>query len=294
MQVVNFGEKFNSPIVLCLGFFGCMHTGHKKLLSEAQKITQQTGAKVALFTFSNNHLKVLGKDLLQLYTFTERLNIYKSLGVDVVLSTEFCEQFKNKSAMEFLQTLSTYDLRGVVCGFDYTCGCDRLGSQFVKNYFANLPVAVVDAVCEGSTKISTTYIRQLLADCQIAHANNLLSTPFFFDGIVVSGRGVGKRLGFATANIQVDEDKFLPVGVFCGETQIDGKSYKCLVNIGAKPTYGIENVTIEAHILGYEGNLYGSELRINLIRYLRPTQKFASQTELIQQLNKDKESCLND
>lgn len=294
MQLVKFGEKLNSPIVVALGFFGCMHKGHLQLLEQAKSLAKATNSKVALFTFSNNHLKVLGKDVKQLYTFDERCKIYQNLGVDVLLTAEFDEQFKSTSGANFLRQLSNYDLQGVVCGFDYTCGADRQNCQFVSNYFDNIAVQIVDAVCLDGIKISTTFVRSLLADCRVEQANQLLSEQFFFGGKVVYGRGVGKQLAFPTANMQVANDKFLPVGVFAGKTDIEGKTYHCIVNIGAKPTYGIDEHTVEVHIVDFDGDLYGKDLTVCLTKFLRPICKFQNANLLIQQLKIDRENCLDD
>ena len=294
MQLVKFGEKLNSSIVITLGFFGCMHKGHLQLLEQAKHLARSTNSKVALFTFSNNHLKVLGKDVKQLYTFEERCKIYQNLGVDVLLFAEFDDQFKNTSGLDFLRQLSSYDLKGVVCGFDYTCGSDRQNCHFLRDYFEDVCVKIVDAVCLDGTKISTTFVRSLLANCQIETVNSLLSQQFFFDGKVVHGRGVGNQIGFPTANLQVDNDKFLPMGVFAGKTNIDGKSYHCIVNIGSKPTYGIEEDTIEVHVVDFSGDLYGKNIQVALTKYLRPICKFRDATQLIQQLKLDRENCLDD
>ena len=294
MQLVKFGEKLNSPIVIALGFFGCMHKGHVQLLEQAKKLASQTDSKVALFTFSNNHLQVLGKNIKQLYTFNERCKIYQNLGVDVLVTAEFDEKFKNTSGTNFLLTLSTYNLQGVVCGFDYTCGSDRQNCQFVCDYFKDIPVSVVDAVCKDGVKISTTFLRNLLANNDIERANQMLSQPFFFDGVVVHGRGVGKNLGFPTANLQVDDDKFLPEGVFAGNAIVGASSYRCIVNVGSKPTYDIAERTIEVHIINFDCNLYGTQLSINITKFLRPICKFCDAEQLVQQLKIDRENCLND
>ena len=293
MQIVKFGEKFNTPIVIALGFFGCMHQGHVQLLDEAKQLANATNSQVALFTFSNNHLKVLGKDVKQLYTFDERCKIYQNLGVDVLVCAEFNRQFMQTSGAEFLDELNNYNLQGVVCGFDYTCGSDRKNSQFVTEHL-DVPVKVVDAVCIDGVKISTTLIRAKLGERQILLCNQLLSQSFFFDGKVVHGRGVGNQLGFPTANIQVDADKFLPVGVFAGNTVLDGAEYKCIINIGSKPTYDIDESTVEVHIIGYDGNLYGKSISVNMHKFLRPICKFDCSEQLIQQLKLDMENCLDD
>ena len=110
MQVITLGEELNTPIVLCLGYFGCMHKGHVELLEAAKRRADENGARAALFTFSNNHLKVLGKDEKVLYTFTERLQIYESLGVEYVIAKEFDDGFRKKSGREFLRELCAYNL----------------------------------------------------------------------------------------------------------------------------------------------------------------------------------------
>lgn len=294
MQIVKFGEKFNSSIVVALGFFGCMHKGHLQLLHKAKQIARKTDAKVALFTFQNNHLQLLGSNLKQLYTFDERCKIYQNLGVDVLLTAQFDQQFKNTYASDFLKTLSTYNLQGVVGGFDYTCGCDRQNCQYVHDFFANVSVEIVDAVCQNGEKISTTYVRNLLDHCKIQQTNELLSQNFFFDGKVVHGRNVGTQIGFPTANVQVDVDKYLPTGVFAGTVVLSEKIHRCIVNIGAKPTYNIDEPTVEVHVIDFCGDLYGQNLTVNLTKFLRPICKFDSPQQLIQQLKIDKENCLDD
>ena len=295
MQLIRFGQKLNDPIVICLGYFGCMHRGHVALLDTAKECAKVCGAKVALFTFSNNHLRVLGKDVKSLYTFDERLSIYESLGVDFIIAAEFSEQFRVSSGAEFVRQLTEYNLKGVVCGFDYTCGSDRLGSAALQQLLsAGCPVDIVDAVCCNGIKVSTTLIRSLLADNQLAYANELLSQPFFVTGKVVAGRKVGGKIGFPTANLELDSDKFAPVGVYGGKVSLCGKTYKCIVNIGAKPTFGLDNTTVEAHLIDFSGDLYGHELKITLTKFLRSITKFDSADALICQLMADKESVLND
>ena len=280
---------------MCLGYFGCMHRGHVALLNTAKERAKAIGAKVALFTFSNNHLRVLGKDVKLLYTFDERLSIYQALGVDFVVAAEFTEQFRVSSGAEFVRQLSDYNLKGVVCGFDYTCGSDRLGSAELQQVLSPLcSVDIVDAVCCNGVKVSTTLIRSLLSDNQLSYANKLLSQPFFVTGKVVAGRKVGNKMGFPTANLQVGTDKLLPVGVYGGVVEVHGKSYKCIVNIGAKPTFSVDNPTVEAHIINFDGDLYGQDLKVSLTKFLRKITKFASPSELTRQLQTDRENVLHD
>lgn len=295
MQVMEFGKKLNCPIVLCLGYFGTMHSGHVKLLDVAKQRAKQLQAKVALFTFSNNHLKVLGKDSTVVYTYLERLELYKSLGVDVVISAEFNNSFRFCTGDQFVEQLLQYDLKGAVCGFDYSYGCDRLKSAVLAERLASVcNVDIVDAICWNDKKVSTTLVRNLLTNSDIVTVNKLLSEPYFVTGKVVHGRRVGSEIGFPTANLQVNGEKLLPIGVYGGITEIDGRSYKAIVNIGQKPTFGLDYVNVEAHILNFDGNLYGKTLKVSLTRFLRPIRKYADANELVEQLKHDRETVLND
>ena len=295
MQVIEFGKQLNCPIVLCLGYFGTMHSGHVKLLEVAKQRARELQAKVALFTFSNNHLRVLGKDSTVVYTYPERLDLYKSLGVDVVIAAEFNSEFRSCTGSQFVEKLVKYNLKGVVCGFDYSCGSDRMDSKKLTEQLLGVcSVDVVDAICWNGAKVSTSLVRELLSKSDIVTANMLLSEPYFIMGEVVHGRNVGNAMGFPTANLQVSSEKLLPIGVYGGLTQIQGKTYRAIINIGQKPTFGLDYVNIEAHILNFDGNLYGATLKISLTRFLRPIRKFDDVNELIEQLKQDRETVLND
>lgn len=295
MQIINLGEKLNCPVVVCLGFFGCMHKGHTELLNQAKLRARQTNSKVALFTFSNNHLAVLNRDPSVVYTYDERLAIYKSVGADIVIAAQFDNSFKALSGKQFLTQFLQYDLNGVVCGYDHRCGSDRVDCLGVQQFFADVcPVDIVQQIAVDGQKVSTTLIRNLLAVSRLDKANALLSEPFFAVGEVIHGRGVGKKLGFPTANISLPTEKLLPLGVYGGVTAIDGSNYRVIVNIGHTPTFDIERNAFEVHIIDYQGDLYGKTLKVSLTKYLRPITKFNSATALAEQLQRDKEDTLND
>lgn len=272
-----------------------MHKGHVKLLEVAKRRADELNAKIALFTFSNNHLKVLGKESKVVYTFDERLIVYQNLGVDYVLAAEFDNNFRGLTGVEFASMLASYNLKGAVCGFDYRCGSDRMDAQQFKNALANVcNVDVVEAICWNGVKISTTLIRDLLDKSDVESVNSLLSEPYFLTGKVVHGRHVGSSIGFPTANLQISSEKELPIGVYGGETEVDGRTYRAIVNVGQKPTFGLDYVNVEAHILDFEGDLYGQNLKVTLTKFLRPISKFSSANELVEQLKKDKEVVLHD
>ncbi len=295
MRQIEFGKKTNCPIVVCLGYFGCMHLGHVELVRRARTLAEQLYAKTALFTFSNNHLALLGRESKVLYTFDERLSLYESIGTDYVLSARFDDSFRRTTGEEFVRRLCEYPLRGVVCGFDYSCGSDRLDGVRLKELLKDIcPVEIVEPICVNGSKISTTLVRSLLADNRIREANALLCEPFFVSGKVVHGRNVGSALGFPTANIATEEEKFVPTGVYGGRAEVDGKGYKAIVNIGGQPTFGEESVTVEAHLSGFHGDLYGRNVKLSLTEFLRPTCKFETAEQLAEQLKKDLERVFDD
>lgn len=295
MQHIDFGKHIDDPLVLCLGYFGCMHLGHVKLVQTAKSFAKASNAKVALFTFSNNHLALLGKENKVLYTFDERLSLYEKLGVDCVISAQFDQNFRDTTGGEFVNKLCEYNLKGVVCGFDYSCGRDRLNGYALTNLLRDVcPVRIVDEICIDGIKVSTTLVRKLLSENNIYKANTLLSEPYFICGKVAHGRGMGNTIGFPTANVEVSEEKYLPQGVYGGYATVDGKWYKAIVNVGDKPTFQVRSTDVEAHLINFDGDLYDKTVKISLTAYLRPICKFDTPTQLAEQLNRDKEQVLND
>ncbi len=295
MQQIEFGKQFNCPLVLCVGYFGCMHIGHVKLVDVARERANECGAKVALLTFDNNHLAVLGKEEKVLYTFDERLELYESIGVDVVITARFDENFRKKTGDEFVQELKRYKLESIVCGFDYSYGRDRQNAAALRDAMSNTcKVEIVEAVCINNVKVSTTLVKALLTQNKIEYANTLLSEPYFVCGIVSPGRHKGTEMGLPTANINVSAEKFLPKGVYGGYVALDGKKYRAVINVGQKPTFDLDNVNIEAHLIGYDGDLYNRKIKISLTDFLRQICKFDSEKQLIEQLYADKERVMND
>lgn len=296
MLNISFGQQFNKPMVITLGFFDCMHKGHVALYDAARRVAGENDCLCALLTFCNNHFKVIGMDVKPIYTFEERLTIYKNVGLDVVVSATFDKQFMNLSADDFLQVLSSYNLKHVVCGFDYTCGRDRKDSLYVKNYFSQLGIGctIVEEVLTEGEKISSTLIRKLLMQNNVEKANTLLSQPYFVTGVVEDGRKVGRSISFPTANLKISDEKLLPVGVYGGKTIVDGKQYNAIVNVGAKPTFNLLQNSVEAHLVGFIGDLYGKTLTVELTKFLRGVKKFENKEQLAEQLKFDLECVAND
>lgn len=282
MQIVKFGQKLDTPLTLALGYFETMHLGHTALINQAKLVAADDGSKVAIFTFDRKSTK-------EVFTFDERMCLYERCGVDYVIVATFDKQFAATKGAEFFAKLNDLlNVKTFVCGFDYTFGNDRLDNfDLTRLIDGKQRLFVCKQVSLDGQKVCSSAVRSLLAANDIKQVNKLLGRPYFISGKVCHGRGVGKTMGFPTANICVPSDKILPQGVFCGQTDIDGVAYPVIVNIGGKPTFDIADTTVEVHVVGYVGDLYGKNLTVELTDFIRDITKFDNQRQLAEQLTKD-------
>ena len=289
MELIDFTEKNEKPIILALGYFDSVHNGHKKLLEECLNGEYLP----AVFTFKNNPQSCISGECKQCYTFAERVEIFAKIGIKMVIRSEFDKNFMCLTGKEFLRTLvEKHNIKKVVFGKDYTCGVNaEYKQEDVKKFFEerNIPVKIVDLLMSGSDKIASRNIRNLLKNGKIEEVNSLLPYPYFLQGIVEKGRNVGSNVvGYPTANVTFPYDKIeIKAGVYKTNIYIDGKSYIGLSNVGAHPTFDDYNFNIESFVIGFCGNLYGKTIRIEFLRYLRGVKKFNNAMELKAQIDYD-------
>lgn len=294
MKVVNIGENISDKVVVCLGYFGCLHIGHMRIIDKAKEIAENLGGKVALVTFSNSPKVYFGRGKKTIFTLKERLKIFTDAGIDYVIIMPFDKAVAKTCGMDFLNVISRYKPLSIVCGTDYTFGCDRLMPKDIKSYLPSTRVEVVDELLYRDAKVSTVNIEAMLCEGNVDEVNKMLSEPYFILGKVVRGRGIGHTIGFPTANVLVSDEKLLPCGVFVADAIVCGKTYRAIVNIGNKPTFGDESASIEAHLIGFSGDLYGKDIALVIRRFLRAIKTFDSVEELVKQLQIDKESAASD
>lgn len=283
-----------SKTIIALGYFDSVHTGHRKIIKKAQDVAKEKGFSCAVFTFGGNLNEFIGKgDKKSIFTTDERKDIFNLIGVKEVLFAPVDKEFLSLDKKEFLDYLnSVYDIECYVCGSDYRFGRLGLGDvEFLKDYAIRKgqTVLVEPLVLDGDKKVSTTLIKELLKDGKIEKANELLGDKYFVKGIVFKDRNVGKSLGFPTVNIKIDSKKSpLKQGVYAGEVELD-KKYKALINYGARPTYNLDEKLVEAHLIDFEGSLYGKEITVKFSRFMREIIKFNSEKDLVLRLTKDLE-----
>lgn len=286
MEIFKINESFTNipklkePISLCVGYFDGVHIAHQRLIIEA-KI--KGDAPVGVITFSYNIKR--DKNLTSL---DARINLFKILGVDYVFILPFTEEIKNMSHDVFKETFfDKVNISSLFMGADYTFGKGKLGnSEYLSKYYR---VHVVPFYMDNDRKISSVDIVSLVKEGNIKKANFLLGRAYQIKGKVVRGFQTGRTLNFPTANIEIIEDYVVPkYGVYKVIVYILGIPYLGIANVGVHPTINkLSTPLIETHILNYSGDLYGKEIYIEFIDFIREEKKFASIEELRKQINKD-------
>ena len=279
LKVLRLGDAYQEPCALLLGGFDGLHLGHLKLL-EAAKATQ---LPVGITAISGAKT---GGDL---FTLEEREYLFERMGIAFVLELPFSEAVKNTSAEEFLRSVfAAVCVHEVFCGEDVRFGRNAIGTPETLKRSANCPVTVLKTVQSGGEKIATSLCKSALAAGDMQRLNALLASPYFVQGTVEHGRQVGRTYGFPTLNLSVSTEKLLPKdGVYGGYAETPAGRYPTIINIGARPTFGVEEKKVEAYLKGFSGDLYGATVRIYPTQFLRRIQKFDSEEELKNQLKKD-------
>lgn len=281
-------------IVLALGYFDALHVGHQAIIEEAVNQSKNLMADPVLFTFDGDLGAFLKKSEGVVFTFNERLELLNGFGIKDVHLAPLNKEYLSISKKDFLDGLNDlYNIKAYVCGDDFTFGNMAEGDvEYLIEYAKkrDQKVIVKKEVSCFNERVSTSRIKKLLQNGCIEEVNALLGFDYFITGKVEHGRGVGKTLNFPTVNVDFSPEKFLiKNAVYAGYTFIDGQKYKCVINYGQAPTFGAK-FCLEAHLIGYSGNLYGKSLKIYFNKFLRNIVKFSSPEDLINQLTKDVES----
>ena len=293
MKKINFGEKYDAPLALALGFFDCVHKGHAAVISSAREYAAAHGCECAVFTFSNDPGAFVGKRA-RIYTFEERAEALRGLGVDVIVSAEFDSRFAALSRENFATVLrDTLDLRAIRAGEDYTYGAQRAGDVSTLDedfgaYGVDIGVLPLIRIAGEEEKISSTAVKEALSAGDIARANALLSEPYFMLGRVSHAHGRGGTFGFPTANIPFDNSRLAPApGVYATKVTVEGKVFLGGTNVGTKPTFGDEKPSVETFILDFDGDIYGKNIKLAFYQRLRGISDFGSAEGLAAQLERD-------
>ena len=309
MKVINAGEKAKKwtdgmlPCVATIGFFDGVHEGHRCLVQQVRRLAEEKGLASALVTFPIHPRKVMQSSFCPelLNTAEEKINLLETTGVDYCFMLEFTPELSLLTAQAFMKKVlkEQFHVACLVIGYDHQFGHNRSeGFDDYVRYGREMGIEVcrADALTlhDGAIPIhvSSSSIRSQLREGQVEWASRLLGYNYFVEGEVVIGHQMGRKLGFPTANIAVNDScKLLPAnGVYAVRVYLDGLWYKGMLNIGTRPT--LDNgsqQSVEVHILHFQGDVYHHTIRIDFVKRLRDEQKFNSLDELIAQLHKDAE-----
>ncbi|NDE60711.1 MAG: bifunctional riboflavin kinase/FAD synthetase [Cyclobacteriaceae bacterium] len=284
--------------VVTSGTFDGVHLGHQKILLRLKDIALKKKGETVLITFWPHPRMVVHSDkknLRLLSTFEEKVNLLEKFGVDHLVIIPFTEAFSQLSSQEFIQTVLVDQIHTqcLVIGYDHKFGKNREGSfEYLKTHAAEFGFEVEEISRQDvdDSGVSSTKIRTALEQGDAKTAARYLGRPYELNGKVVQGQQLGRSIGFPTANIQIESElKLLPKdGVYAVRVVVDQDHYPAMVNIGNRPTVQGNEKTIEAYLLGFEGDLYGKQLQVLFIDFIREQQDFGSLEALRQQLILDK------
>ena len=293
--------KFSENTAITIGTFDGVHIGHKRILERLINNAKKTGTKSTVLTFFPHPRMVLQKDtdIKLLNTLEEKQNILREMGIDYLIVHPFTKEFSRLSALEFIRDVLVNKLRvkSVVIGYDHRFGRNRNASiQDLTAFGESFDFGVEEIPAQEieEVSVSSTKIRNALFNGDIATANSYLGYKYMLSGKVVRGKGLGKGLGFPTANLIIEEPyKLIPQnGVYIVECQFDGLEVKGMMNIGFNPTVKGTTKSLEVHLFDLNKDLYDKSLKVRFRKKIRDEHKFDSLEALSAQLEMDKKVAL--
>ena len=285
--------------ILALGFFDGVHAGHATLLRRCRERAEERDAEAAVLTFDVHPDTLVSGQAVPLINSPEdrRELIRRLFGIDAVLQLHFDRALMQMPWEDFLGWIrEEYGAVHLVCGHDFTFGWRGEGNpRRLREYCERegLGWDVMPEVRLDGSAVSSTRIRALLTEGRLEEANRLLGHPHVLTGEVCHGRHLGSTIGFPTANLLFAPGVLVPAhGVYAGRLEIEGETEEkyAVTNIGVRPTVDdSDRVTVESYILDYSADLYGKQIRLEFLEFIRPERKFASLEELTAQIGKDAE-----
>ena len=296
---LDFNEFDLSPKAVSLGNFDGVHKGHQKLMKENIKISKEKNLMPSVLLFKENTKNILNGEREYLTSLEDKIEILKNLGIECFCLLEFSDKFKDLSPYEFIEEIlyKKLNTKYVIVGDNYRFGKMAKGDiKTLKKYEEDFAykTKVVDFELDDGKIINSTDIRQMVREGKIEKANKDLGHPFKMQGKVIKGAQRGRLLNFPTANLK-PSFKYVTAksGVYFTRVNIDRDFYYALTDIGTNPTFENKKMKIETYIMDFSKDIYGKNISIEFLEYLRPDYKFNSPEELINQMEKDKKTGRN-
>ena len=300
MEVLHFPDDPRPPWlahpVLALGNFDGLHRGHLKIIERVRRGAAEHGGTPMAMTFDPHPSRVVRPDKAPplLMTKEQRLEAFERAGISAVAVVRFTAELSQWDPEMFVRTVLVEWLRvsDVWVGANFLFGHGRSGNFSTLRTLGQrygFRADKIDPVRYKEFVVSSTRVRRLVSEGRMDEAGALLGHQFYIDGRVVPGAHRGKALGFPTANLETSNELLPPNGVYATTTTIDGIVHPSITNVGVRPTFGdTVNTTIEAYLLGYDGDLYGRQVRLSFVQRLRDERKFDDVDALRAQIEADR------
>ena len=289
------------PTVITIGTFDGVHIGHQKILNKIINHAKSTELKSSVLTFFPHPRMVLQKDadIKLLNTIDEKVTILERLGLDILIIHPFTKEFSRLTATAFVRDIlvNTLNIKKVIIGYDHRFGRNRNANIQDLIAFGNALDFTVDEIPAqeiDDVSVSSTKIRKALEDGDIDTANSYLGYEYMLTGTIIKGKGIGRKLGFPTANLSIAEDyKLIPKnGAYIVKSTLNEQLVYGMMNIGFNPTVNGTEKSIEINFFDFDSDLYEKKIQVDILARLRDEHKFESVDALKAQLAKDKKKSV--
>ena len=288
-------NRIDGECVLALGFFDGVHIAHRDLILTAKQAADERSLPLGIFTFGGN----IKSGVERIYTDNEKARIFESLGADFAVFANFAA-IKDSSPEDFVNEIlvSALGCRIAVAGFNFRFGKGAAGNAATLTELmakrGGIAIIKNEITSDGKT-VSSTRIRDLLISGRMREANSLLGAPYYIIGRVEHGNKTGRTLGFPTVNLPIAKGKIaLRKGVYRSAIPIGNRIYSGVTNIGTCPTFDVREVHSETYILDFDGDIYGEEICVYLLDFMRDEIAFSTPNDLKMQINIDKNRAIKE
>ena len=295
MKTIEHVCDIQGPFVVTIGNFDGFHIGHQGLIKQLLKRRDNYVAKSCVITFSPHPCEILRPEVKRflINSYEEKKFLIEKAGIDYFLPLKFTRDFSTKDPELFIKEyLESKWLRVIHLGYDFSFGENQEGDgDLIKKYFSDhkIDITIQDKFCLNDERVSSSQIRDRIKEGRFEEVAALLGRNFFASGVVLKGEGRGKKIGFPTANINMDEKRIYPgLGVYATKTTYRNMLYYSITNVGVNPTFGLgREPSIETNIFDFANEIYGEQIRVEFLKRIRPEIKFSSVNELVSQISKD-------
>ncbi|OIQ18496.1 MAG: riboflavin biosynthesis protein RibF [Bacteriovorax sp. MedPE-SWde] len=285
----------DKKIAITIGNFDGVHCGHREILKRVKSECDNKNLTLVVITFVPHPIQILApRSNFLLNTYDERRELFKEIGIEVLLELEFSRDFSTMQPDSFMDKyiLQANNVEIFYIGHDFAFGANKKGNhEFIKSFCdgRNVAVTVLDKYLDSNQDVSSSCVREALDSGDIEKANSFLGRNFFVTGRVIKGEGRGRQIGVPTANLDYPEARKIPTkGVYVSKCTVGKNIWHSITNVGNNPTFNdTRKLFVETHIFDFDNDIYGEEIKVEFLHKLRDEAKFSGVNELIKQIKSD-------